>query len=90
MTNDLAQGSEQQYVESCCVSCDATGVVKTMEMSTIQYGAGDDAALIPVQVPVYWCVACGEGFTGEEAEIIRDDAVKKHLTALKGISGCVR
>jgi YgiT-type zinc finger domain-containing protein len=66
-----------------CGVCDAPGATtERMETDKFVYGSGTDEVTITVQVPVTWCSACGEGYTGEQAEIIRNEAVKRYLGTL--------
>ncbi len=67
-----------------CDSCGAKNATSNkLEVDNFVYGSGTDAVTITTQVPVTWCAACGEGFTGWEAEEIREEAVKRHLALLK-------
>lgn len=52
------------------------------EKVSFKYGAGDDEAVLSVVVPVVHCSDCGESYMGEEAEILRHEAVCKHLGRL--------
>ena len=51
----------------------------SIESQAFQYGAGADAVMLDVQVPVWKCLQCGEAYVGGEAEDIRHEAVCKHL-----------
>ena len=63
-----------------CELCGAIGTVSmSIETETFQYGAGADAVMLDVQVPVWRCLQCGEAYVGSEAEVIRHEAVCRHL-----------
>lgn len=46
------------------------------------YGSGANAVELTADVPVHSCSQCGESYTGEEADVIRHEAVCRHLGVL--------
>lgn len=84
MTSEVSEVETGERVAGTCDICDALGATTDrIETLNFVYGSGEDAVMITTQVPVTWCSACGEGYTGEQAEIIRDEAVKRHLALLE-------
>lgn len=78
-TNRIA---EMEHKPECCDFCSSSGVSVRFETQQFEYGGGDDAVLLTVDVPVYHCAACDSSYTGEEAEDIRHAAVCRHLGRL--------
>lgn len=66
-----------------CPQC-AKGPIETSQVrSPFLYGQVHPATIDCV-VPVRKCVACGFQYTDHEAEVIRDDAVRKYRDSQKG------
>lgn len=67
-----------------CAGCDATGTL-VMEMKSIPfyYVAGQNSVrLTPEAVPVWRCKKCGFSFTGHEAEVANERAVRAYVDVL--------
>lgn len=62
-----------------CGDCGGKDVETKFEEQDLVYGVVDKVVL-KVVVPVSHCKSCGFTYTGFEAEKIRDDAVKNHLS----------
>lgn len=65
-----------------CELCDAPGLKTELVRDPFVYGAGADAVELGADVPVHSCSQCGESYAGKEAEIIRHEAVCRHLGVL--------
>ena len=64
-----------------CPDCDGT-FERQWEDTNIPYGAGQDAADIPVRLPLYTCVGCGLQTLDEEGHRLEHEAVCRHLGIL--------
>ncbi|MBZ9999320.1 MULTISPECIES: type II TA system antitoxin MqsA family protein [unclassified Mesorhizobium] len=62
-----------------CDSCGAGALSVSYQIEHFSYGAQDDVVTLSANVPVITCAECGESFTGEEAELLRHEAVCRHL-----------
>ncbi len=65
-----------------CPSCGSDDISSTQETEVFTYGAGDNAAQLSVTVPVHHCANCGLSYTGDDAEMLRHEAVCAHLGVL--------
>ena len=65
-----------------CDCCDAGRMVRGVESVTFTHGVGSEAIELSAPVPVWSCDACGFGYEGEEAEVIRHEAVCRHMGRL--------
>lgn len=79
ISNSLDDAPEGPRV---CPNCESANVLTAVEDETFQYGQEPNAAAISVSIPVYRCQDCEFAFTGHEAELIRHNAVCKHLGIL--------
>lgn len=62
-----------------CPDCgDSEFTISDVEDS-FQYGPGTDAVELSIVIPVHTCNSCGYQFTGHDAEVIRHEAVCRHL-----------
>lgn len=77
----LPEAVQQPEIRSCD-DCDQTTVRKSFEQQEFQYGAGKDAVLLTVSLPVWRCQACDSAYVEEEGEIIQHEAVCRHLGVL--------
>ena len=75
--SDMVETSE----EVRCPDCD--GAAKTVRHRHVfQYGQGESAAEIEVELPVRVCGECGFEFVDEEGERLKHEAVCRHLGVL--------
>ncbi len=59
-----------------CPVCGHTHLSKTIEVDTFEYGIQtDNPVVLSVKVPVFHCSECNQSFTGEDASILRHNAV---------------
>lgn len=65
-----------------CPSCERTCITKRITEAIVKVGA-DPATQVSlgVNIPVWSCAACGEGWRDHEAEAIIDVAIKAHPEA---------
>lgn len=69
-----------------CEFCGQMTLVESMRCQEFHYGAGVDAILLKVDVPVFWCEPCQDGYTDWRGEELRAGAVRAHLHSLKEIT----
>lgn len=65
-----------------CGFCDALAASTSVQQQKFQYGAGVDAVILSVEVPVTECEACGLASTDWRGEEARAQAVVDHLQSL--------
>nr|WP_250807130.1 hypothetical protein [Neorhizobium tomejilense] len=65
-----------------CILCGKHIATESIREETFPYGSGDDHVMLSVLVPVSECIECNEAWTGEQAELIRGEAVRNHLMSL--------
>ena len=71
----------QVVAESVCPLCGG-GVTTSWTRHTFNYGSGESAVELSVEVPVHRCDDCDFEFTDETAESLRHEAVCDHLGVL--------
>ena len=65
-----------------CPQCGAESVTTLWHHDTFNYGSGDAAATLHVDLPVRRCEACDFEFLDHEGERLRHEAVCRHLGVL--------
>nr|WP_315382414.1 type II TA system antitoxin MqsA family protein [uncultured Sphingomonas sp.] len=65
-----------------CAICGELGATHSMQTQQFAFREGDKEVLLTATVPVLTCAACGESFTGAEAEEIQHAAVCRYLGRL--------
>jgi DNA-binding transcriptional regulator YiaG len=65
-----------------CPNCDSLDVKTIIQTDRFDYGVGQDATTLEVEVPLRTCASCGFEYTDSEAEDIRHEAVCRHLGLL--------
>src|SRR5689334_3596997 len=65
-----------------CARCGGDDVNTSYRTEVVPFGAGTDAVHLHVSVPVRNCATCETMFTDREAEIVRHEAVCRHLRVL--------
>lgn len=65
-----------------CDLCGATAVRTELVRDPFMYGAGSGAVELSADVLVHTCSACGDSYTGDDADITYDEAVCRHLGIL--------
>ena len=80
MTEPMPDGTQ------VCPSCEVSAVQWREDVRSIDYGAGEEAVQIEVEVPVGRCSACEFEFIDWRGMEKTDDAVRRHLRALSGVS----
>ena len=65
-----------------CPQCDAGPVTTTTHQDAFDYGLGEDAVTLHVTIPVRYCRACDFEYLDDEADLIRHEAVCRHLNVL--------
>lgn len=57
-------------------------MIRTIRPVAFFHGDGRDAVELSVQMPVWSCDACDFGYEGEEGEVMRHEAVCRHVGRL--------
>lgn len=65
-----------------CPQCGAESITTLWHHDTFNYGSGDTAATLHVDLPVRRCEACDFEFLDHEGELLRHEAVCRHLGVL--------
>lgn len=65
-----------------CPLCDGDSVVTVQHWESLNYGSGDSAVKLQVDLPVRRCEACEFDFVDHEGERRRHEAVCRHLGVL--------
>jgi putative zinc finger/helix-turn-helix YgiT family protein len=65
-----------------CGQCGSAHLVASTHDDAFTYGTGTDAVELSVPVPVYSCQQCGFVFTTDAAEVLRHEAICRHLGVL--------
>ena len=68
--------------ERTCPLCGGAPISTILHSDTFQYGSGDSAATLHVDIPVRHCAECEIEFIDDDGERIRHDAVCRHLGVL--------
>ncbi|HUY34579.1 MAG TPA: type II TA system antitoxin MqsA family protein [Pirellulales bacterium] len=74
----LAQRDASAFHNGCS-RCGEVGIETRIVEDNFQYGVGDEAVSLRVEVPLRICAKCGFEFLDDEAEDIRHVAVCRHL-----------
>ena len=69
-------------LDPSCPRCDEPSVVTYRHEHGFNYGSGETAVKLHVELPVRRCTACEFQFLDHEAERIKHDAVCRHLGVL--------
>ena len=65
-----------------CPDCDSSRVSTRLTPHKFKYGVGEDAPELSCVLPVRVCAECGAEFVDEEGEVVRHEAVCRHLALL--------
>ena len=65
-----------------CPLCDGKSIETFQHSDTFNYGSGDSAATLQVDLPVRRCTSCEFEFIDHEGEQLRHEAVCRHLGVL--------
>ena len=65
-----------------CPLCDSKSVETFQHSDTFEYGSGEGAVTLRVQLPVRRCTACDFEFVDHEGERLQHEAVCRHLGVL--------
>ena len=65
-----------------CPLCDGESIVTSQHSDTFNYGSGDSAVTLHVDLPVHRCAECEFEFVDHEGERLRHEAVCRHLRIL--------
>lgn len=65
-----------------CPLCDGESIVTSQHSDTFNYGSGDSAVTLHVDLPVHRCAECEFEFVDHEGERLRHEAVCRHLGVL--------
>ena len=65
-----------------CDVCGAISVQTELIRDPFIYGSGADAVELTADVRVHTCSACGDSYTDDEADVVYDEAVCRHLGIL--------
>ena len=68
--------------DDLCPQCGASSVTTFYHHDTFNYGTGDSAVELHVELPVRRCAACEFEFLDHEGERLRHEAVCRHLGVL--------
>lgn len=71
--------------DTVCPICDGDSVITFQHSDSFNYGSGDSAVKLHVDLPVRRCTACDFEFIDHEGERIRHEAVCKHLGVLSPV-----
>jgi putative zinc finger/helix-turn-helix YgiT family protein len=77
ISHDAEEKSAVEVKE--CPSCGASSLLPIQREDKLPYGHGTDAVTLKVALPAFRCTECGFEFTDSNAEILRHEAVCKHL-----------
>jgi len=75
--DNLIEFPQPERIE--CPACGDHNIRTTVETETFTYGDGAEAVDLTVHVPVRTCNSCGFQFTDDIAEVVRHEAVCRHL-----------
>ena len=85
-SNDTTRGSVDGLpVDLVCPLCDGKSIETFQHTDTFNYGSGDSAATLQVDLPVRRCTSCEFEFVDYEGERLRHEAVCRHLGVLTPI-----
>ena len=65
-----------------CAMCGEATVEKRIMTQQFAYASGTRDVLLTADIPVEHCLSCGETLAGEDAEIVRHEAVCRYLERL--------
>ena len=65
-----------------CAMCGSLKVATKLSKDSFEYGSGDAAVYLEVEIPVHNCTDCSFEFTDHSADMIRHEAVCRHLGLL--------
>lgn len=68
--------------ESACPLCGSTKTTASWKPLKFNYGSGESAAELTVQVPVHRCEACEFQYLDDAAERLKHEAICRHLGVL--------
>lgn len=69
----------KEFTAEACTSCGTLGVTHSVQTQQFAYAEGHNEVLLTAQIPVIECAACGEAYTGADAEEIQHEAVCRYL-----------
>jgi putative zinc finger/helix-turn-helix YgiT family protein len=82
MNEKLNKNDRSHDGPQSCPECAKEAMREGIETQTIAYGSGDEAAALAVEVPVWVCEDCGFAYTAADAEVLRHEAICRHLGVL--------
>ena len=81
-TDSIRMTSEISRGDRTCPVCGEDHVTTFDNRHTFEYGSGDSAVTLQVDLPVHQCQACDFEFLEQEGERIKHEAVCRHLAVL--------
>lgn len=78
----LRQSDEVRESYNPCPVCDECRVTTTVRQETITYGSGNSATTLHLDLPVRVCEGCGFEYLDHEAELLKHEAICRHLGVL--------
>ena len=79
-TEGTAGGSE--HGRFTCPDCSGNRFSTVLHNDEFEYGVGHSAVMLRARVPVHCCDSCDFEFLGDEARLIKHEAVCRHLELL--------
>lgn len=64
-----------------CPNCGGMNITVSWQTEEIPYGIGTAAVVLAASVPIRKCEGCGQQFTADDAEDIKQAAIDRHLAA---------
>lgn len=65
-----------------CAVCGSSKVTTKWLKDRFEYGSGDTAVYLEVEIPVHSCVECSFEFTDQSADLLQHEAICRHLRLL--------
>ena len=80
--NQLTTGLQTVQQELTCPLCGNMGITTSWKSDVFNYGSGESAAELTVDVPVRRCEDCDFEYLDDEAERLKHEVVCRHLGVL--------
>ena len=81
-TDAVRATDDSSFGDLTCPICGEAGVVTYDHHDTFEYGSGDAAVTLQVELPIRRCEACDFEFLDQEGERLKHEAVCRHLGVL--------
>ena len=81
-TGAVRATDDSPFGDLTCPICGEAGVVTYDHHDTFEYGSGEAAVTLQVEIPIRRCEACDFEFLDQEGEQLKQEAVCRHLGVL--------